>query len=93
MSHDKGRDEGYKLRRLDSILGDTVEAVKQFLWDTVLMEFEKMLPTLLTLLKNLIPKTSEHDSPLCLIAYQLLKLQENGSGTARNFSHALWKWL
>ena len=58
------------------ILRDTVEAVKRFHWDTVLMEFEKMLPTFLILLKNLIHIQPEYKPLMCLIASQRLKPQD-----------------
>ena len=34
----------------DSVLRDAVEAVKRFNWTTVMMEYKKMMPTLMTLL-------------------------------------------
>ena len=41
----------------DSILRDayTVEALKHFDWDRVMLELEKTLPILLTLLKQIVP--------------------------------------
>ena len=66
--------------RLDSTTRDTVKVLKQFHWDTVLMEFEKMLLILLTLLKNIMPKPSEHKLLLCLTTFQLLKSQHQRMG-------------
>ena len=36
----------------DSILRDTVQAVKQFNWDTVMLELLNKVPTLMTLLSQ-----------------------------------------
>ncbi len=38
----------------DSILRDTIEAVKHFSWETVSLELEKKVPTLMSLLRLLV---------------------------------------
>lgn len=57
----------------DSILRDNVEAVKQFNWDIVLLEFQKKVPTLIRFLQLLIPQPSDQKPLLCFIASQILK--------------------
>ena len=42
----------------DSILRDTNAAVKHFHWETVMLEYEKMVPVLVSLLKELIPNSA-----------------------------------
>lgn len=66
--------------KYDSVLKDTIEAVKQFHWDTILMEYEKMLPTLMTLLQNLVPRPSQHKPLICLVVSQLLKSRHQRMG-------------
>ena len=48
-----------KISGLNSILRDTVEALKHFYWDTVFMALEKNVPTLMSLLKMLITNSSK----------------------------------
>ena len=57
----------------DSILRDTIEAVKRFNWDIVLFEFQKHVPTLMRFLHLLIPRSSDRKPLLCFIASQILK--------------------
>ncbi len=57
----------------ESILLDTVEAVKHFSWETVITELQNMTPTLMHLLMNLIRNPSKNKPLLCLLASQLLK--------------------
>ena len=64
----------------DSILRDNVEAIKMFHWDTVWLECEKMLPTLMTVLKNLIPQPTKHIPLICAVASQLLKARHQRLG-------------
>ena len=64
----------------DSVLRDAVEAVKRFNWTTVMMEYEKMMPTLMTLLKQLVPKPIEHKPLLCQVASQILKSRHQRMG-------------
>lgn len=62
----------------DSILRDTMEAIKQFHWETVFLELEKKMPTLLSLLSHLIGKGKK--PLLCLVASQLLKARHQHMG-------------
>lgn len=57
----------------DTILKDTVEAVKMFSWETVKLELIRKMPTLMSLLSQLVPKPEEHTALICMIASQLLK--------------------
>ena len=64
----------------DSLLSDTVEAVKHFHWETVALELEDKMPTLLILLKQLLPRPMEQKPLLCLLASQLLKSRHQRMG-------------
>ena len=64
----------------DSVLRDAVEAVKCFSWTTLMMEYEKMMPTFMTLLKQLVPKPIEHKPLLCQVASQILKSRHQRMG-------------
>ena len=66
----------------DSILRDsyTVEALKHFNWETVMLELEKKLPILLTILKQIVPRPTEQRPLLCLVASQLLKSRHQRLG-------------
>ena len=57
----------------DSILRDSVEGVKRFSWDTVWLELSQNIPTLMSLLSQLIPRASQKKPLLCFLASQLLK--------------------
>ena len=57
----------------DSILRDTREAVKRFSWETVMLEFERKLPTLVLLLKGIIPFSQNQRPLLCLLLSQIVK--------------------
>ena len=54
----------------DSILRDTREAVKRFSWETVMLE---KLPTLVLLLKGIIPFPQNQRPLLCLLLSQIVK--------------------
>ena len=64
----------------DSVLRDTIEAVKWFSWDTVMLEFIKMMPTLMSLLQQLVKQPSKKKPLLCLMASQLLKSRHQRMG-------------
>ena len=64
----------------DSILRDTVEAVKHFHWETVMLELERKVPTLLTLLKHIVPQPAEQRPLICLVVSQLLKSRHRRMG-------------
>jgi len=57
----------------DSILLDTLEAVKNFSWETVLLELQNKMPTLMDLLMKLVINPSKKKPLLCFLASQLLK--------------------
>ena len=57
----------------NSILRDTIEAVKQFSWETVMLELQHKLPTLTLLLARLIPQPVKRIPLLCFVASILLK--------------------
>ena len=57
----------------DSILRDTIEAVKHFHWDTVMLELVQRAPTLMHLLKQLVVRQDERKPFLCFLASQILK--------------------
>lgn len=57
----------------NSLLGNSVESVKQFSWEAVHEELLKHMPTLMAVLSSLIPKSVERKPLECLIASQLLK--------------------
>ena len=57
----------------DSILRDTIQAVKQFNWDIVMLELLNKVPTLMTLLSQLIKKPAEKKPFLCMVVSQILK--------------------
>ncbi len=64
----------------DSILRDTIEAVKHFSWQTVWLELTQKIPTLMSLLSHLIPKPDEHKPLLCFLASQILKSRHQRMG-------------
>ena len=57
----------------DSILRDTVEAVKHFSWDTVTIELQMKTPTLMQLLRSLVRNPAKSKPFIDSIACQLLK--------------------
>lgn len=64
----------------DSILRDTIEAVKHFHWDTVMLELLRRVPTLMSLLKQLVRRSHEKKPLLCFVASQLLKAHNQHMG-------------
>ena len=64
----------------DSILRDTVEAIKQYHWDTVFLELMKNIPTLMNLLKQLVKNPVEKKPLLYFLASQLLKARHQHMG-------------
>ena len=61
----------------DSILRDTV---KQFSWDTVMLEYAKMFLTLIMLLESLIPNPTARKPFVCFVASLLLKCRHQRMG-------------
>ena len=57
----------------DSILRDTVEAVKHFSWDTVTIELQMKTPILMQLLRSLVRNPAKSKLFIASVACQLLK--------------------
>ena len=57
----------------DSILRDSIEAVKKFSLETVWLELSRKVPTLMSLLSHIVDRPMERVPLLCLIASQLVK--------------------
>ena len=57
----------------DSILRDTVEAVKHFSWETITSELQKKVPSLMRLLQCLVKKPRDSKPFIASLACQLLK--------------------
>ena len=78
----------------DSNLRDNIEAVKQFNWDTILLEFQEKIPTLMRFLQLLIPQPSNCRPLLCFIASLILKARHQRLcfSPESSFGHAVWKW-
>ncbi len=71
----KAEMKGIRSHQHDSILLDTVEAVKNFSWDAVILELQHKMPTLMHLLSSLVTNPSRKKPLLCLLASQVLKQQ------------------
>lgn len=69
------RDEMQRLCSVghDSILRDNIEAVKCFSWETVWLELKHKLPTLISLLKQLLKQPDDHTPLICFLASAILK--------------------
>ena len=63
-----------------SILRDSVEAVKKFHWETVRLELIQKMPSLMSLLSQVIGRSKERSSLLCLIATMILKSRHRKLG-------------
>lgn len=59
--------------RSDSLLRDTVEAVKHFSWSTLTLELQAKAPTLMSLLRTLVRNPVNSKPFIASIACQLLK--------------------
>ena len=64
----------------DSILRDSVEAVKHFHWETVMLELLHNTPTLMSLLSQLVRRPAVQKPLLCFLASQLLKSRHHHMG-------------
>ena len=66
----------------DSILRDSVEAVKYFHWETVMLELQRKMSTLtcMSLLSLLVQQPAEKKPLLCFLASQLLKTRHPHMG-------------
>ena len=84
----------------DSILRDTREAVKRFSWETVMLEFERKLPTLVLLL-FLTPQIRDHfyacfivksrHQRLCLVQ-RVISVMFYGNGTSKQVMWERWAY-
>ena len=52
----------------DSIIRDDVESVKMFHWETVMIEYKKIIPTLIMLIECLVDKLEESKPFICFVA-------------------------
>ena len=59
----------------DSILRDFVEGVKQFSWDTVWLELSRNIPSLMSLLSQIIPRASQKKPLLCFFGIIVVEEQ------------------
>lgn len=57
----------------NSFLRNSEEAVKDFSWDTVMNELLNKIPTLMSLLTQLIPCPEKSKPLICMLASQILK--------------------
>ena len=57
----------------NSFLRNSVESVKQFEWEAVIDELYSHMPTLMSILSNIIPKSADRKPLQCMITSQLLK--------------------
>ena len=57
----------------DSILRDTVEGIKHFSWDTITLELQRKVPTLMQLLRLLVKKPAISKPFISCLASQLVK--------------------
>ena len=57
----------------DTLLRDDVQAVKQFSWETVWLELENKIPTLMSLFKQVIRRPEENKPLICVLASMILK--------------------
>lgn len=64
----------------DFILRDSVEAVKHFHWDTVMLALQRKMPMLMSLLSQLVQQPANKKPLLCSVASQLLKARHQHMG-------------
>ena len=64
----------------DSVLRDFTEAVKCFHWETVRLELVRSVPTLMTILSQLVGPSTKHYPLLCLLASMILKSRHQHLG-------------
>ena len=67
-------------RSHDTILRDSVNSVKHFSWERVRLELQKNMPTLMTLLSQLVGRASERSPLICLLLSMILKSRHNHMG-------------
>ena len=76
----KGEMKAICSRSHDSVLQDSLEAVKHFDWETVRLEFLQKLPTLMSLLSQVVGQASKHSPLVCLLASMILKSRHQRMG-------------
>lgn len=64
----------------DSVLRDSVDAVKQFSWETVRLELMQKTPTLMLLLSRLVGRAADRLPLVCLLASMILKSRHHHMG-------------
>ena len=76
-------------KKVVSLLRDVNEAVKQFSWESVWLEFERKLPTLIGILQFILPSCSK--VVLCFIVGLILKKKVTtyGSRPKSSFSYVV----
>ena len=77
-----------------SILQDSIEAIKQFSWQKIILELQEKLPKLMLFLSTLILKSAKKctsDVFYCINTIEITS-PEDGTSSMCNISHAVWKW-
>ena len=64
----------------DSVLKDTSEAVKHFDWETVRLEFLQKIPTLMSLLSQVVGQATKRSPLISLLASMILKSRHQRMG-------------
>lgn len=87
----------------ETVLSGDLEAVKCFSWESIWLELEHRLPTLMTMLQSLVKYPGQNKPLLCLLASMLLKQRSpklslvqkaisvlfHGNGTSKQVSVSL----
>ena len=76
----------------DTLLCDSIEAVKCFSWETMWLELEKNVPTLMALLKSLLTFPQRKRSLLCFLASALLKQWSPKLALLQRAISVVWEW-
>ena len=64
----------------ESVLRDSLEAVKNFSWETVRLELQQKMPTLMHLLCAVVRQPTRHIPLICLLACMVLKSRHQRMG-------------
>ena len=76
----RGEMQYISCRSHNTILQGLVNGVKHFSWERVRLEFQKNMPTLMTLLSQLVGRASERSPLICLLLSMILKSRHNHMG-------------
>ena len=76
----KGEMKAVCSRSHDSDLQDSLETVTHFDWETVRLEFQQKLPTLMSLLSQVTGQASKRSPLICLLASMILKSRHQRMG-------------